>query len=200
MLPENKTKLASLALAGALAVGFTGAASAQDWSQTTYRETHHAMHYRYSTPQRYDYGYHREGYYRDGYDDGYRDGPVGAAGAIVGSALGAADTAAAVATVFLMATAIMAPARITPPPPITMAIAQTTATIGGGRTTTSIRTATPNIKTEIGRFDDDLSPARPGRVTPIYSRPRCGQDRAACGRRVCASRQRRNLRPFCKTR
>ncbi|HEY0146907.1 MAG TPA: hypothetical protein VGB93_12345 [Methylovirgula sp.] len=100
MLPENKTKLASLALAGALAVGFTGAASAQDWSQTTYRETHHAMHYRYSTPQRYDYGYHREGYYRDGYDDGYRDGPVGAAGAIVGSALGAADTAAAVATGF----------------------------------------------------------------------------------------------------
>jgi hypothetical protein len=99
MHPDNKTKLASLALAGALAVGFAGAASAQDWSdgsyttQTTYR--HHAMHYRYA-PQPDGYGYQREGYYRDGYDDGYRDGgPVAAAGAIVGSTVG---TAAAVAT------------------------------------------------------------------------------------------------------
>jgi hypothetical protein len=99
MLRESKTKLASLALAGALAVGFAGAASAQDWSQTTYRETHHAMHYRYATPRPYGYGYQREGYYRDGYYNGYRDyGPVGAAGAVVGSVLGAADTAAAVAT------------------------------------------------------------------------------------------------------
>jgi hypothetical protein len=104
MLPENKTNLASLALAAALAFGFAGAASAQDWSlpsgdgayvsQTTYRETHHAMHYRYSTPHRHDYGYEREGYYPDGY--GYHDG--GPVGAIVGSALGVADTAAAVAT------------------------------------------------------------------------------------------------------
>jgi hypothetical protein len=102
MHPENKTRLAGLALAGALAVGFAGAASAQDWSdgsyttQTTYR--HHAMHYRYSTPQPYDYGYQREGYYRS-YDNGYRDdGPVAAAGAVVGTALGVADDAAAVAT------------------------------------------------------------------------------------------------------
>jgi hypothetical protein len=109
MLPEKKTKLASLALAGALAVGFAGAASAQDWSQrgadgsymTHTTHHHHAMHYRYSTPQPYEDGYQREGYYR-GYDngyDGYGDaGPVAAAGAVVGSAVGAAGDAAAVAT------------------------------------------------------------------------------------------------------
>ncbi len=101
MLRENKTKLASLALAGALAVGSAGAASAQDWSQPAGSQTidhrmHRAMYYRYSTPQRHDYGYQQEGYYRDGYDNGYRDdGPVVAAGAVVGSTLG---TATAVAT------------------------------------------------------------------------------------------------------
>jgi hypothetical protein len=149
MLRESKTKLASLALAGALAVGFAGAASAQDWSQTTHRETHHAMHYRYATPR--PYGYQREGYYRDGYYNGYHDyGPVGAAGAVVGSVLGAADTAARSRPGIPTATAITAPIPTTDPPLI-MAPAPSTATIGGVRTITNIKTDILNIRTDIGR-------------------------------------------------
>jgi len=90
--------LASLVLAGALTAAFGGAALAQDWSNSPETDISYRVHHRYYGPRAYGYapyGYYRDGYYRDGY---YDAGPLGLPGAIVGSALGIADTAATVAT------------------------------------------------------------------------------------------------------
>jgi hypothetical protein len=96
MLRENKTKLASLALAGALAIGFAGAASAQDWS---YHDAYsNRVAYSQMRQHPWHHGYYREGYNSGYYNNGYYGSPLDIPGAIVGSALGAAGTAAAVAT------------------------------------------------------------------------------------------------------
>lgn len=92
MLRNAKSRLASLALAGALTAAFGGAALAQEWSNSPETDISYRVHHRYYGPHAYGYGYAPHGgYYRDGYYDG---GPLGLPGAIVGSALGIADTVA----------------------------------------------------------------------------------------------------------
>lgn len=92
----NKAKLASLALAGGLIVAFAGAASAQTWSGPDDGAGITLVRYHGITGHHF---YHHRGYpyaYGHGYYYGYA--PWGIGGAIVGSALGAADTVAAAAT------------------------------------------------------------------------------------------------------
>jgi hypothetical protein len=131
MLKSSRTKFTSLALAGGLAVAFSGVASAQDWSHARAPYDHAMSHhysadrarnelrngafyprgreygYNYRTPGYNDYGYnsadrdyrYNAGYRDYGYNDGYYDnGPLDVPGAIVGAAVGAADTTVAVAT------------------------------------------------------------------------------------------------------
>ncbi|WP_297299698.1 hypothetical protein [uncultured Methylovirgula sp.] len=96
---RGRSKLASLALAGALTTAFGSAALAQDWSNSPETDISYRIHHRYYGPHAYGYGYAPYGYYDGYYRDGYYDaGPLGLGGAIVGSALGIADTAATVAT------------------------------------------------------------------------------------------------------
>lgn len=96
MLRNAKSRLASLALAGALTAAFGGAALAQEWSNSPETDISYRVHHRYYGPHAYGYGYAPYGYYHGGYyRDGYYDGgPLGLPGAIVGSALGIADTVA----------------------------------------------------------------------------------------------------------